>query len=363
MEMTSFTTTLNSVANTAVKRDAKPLASRALYGAFNNTEHKIIPISEVIEQAKCNYTVEKQPLIRVTPEMLNAIRMGLPIEGLTERDIIETHCATRREDTNQTLGIVGADYGVVQNAKAFEFIDHIQKHFGQDSIIETAGALGIGERMYVTCKLGADFYLDEHKKDAVNNYIIITTTHNGSGAIKILSSPVRVICQNTLNMALMKKTDSISYKHTKNVQERLDYDKIVAKFIENSELYKKDFITKMTSLRETKVSTEGVQDFAARIYLSNENFDRYIKANRKIDFVEEISTRAKNQIEKLQNSIDFGVGQEMYRGSKLWLLNGLTTMLHNDIEYKSAEDEFISLTEGDGLKKLEKAYSALELIA
>lgn len=352
--------TINSV---ATKRDAKPLAMHAMYGAFNNLEHKVLPISEVIELAKCNYNVDKQPLVRLTPDMIDAIKLGMPIEGLTMRDIITTHCATRREDTNQTLGIVGSDYGVVQNARAFEFIDHIQKHFGQESIIETAGALGIGERMYVTCKLGEDFYVDEHKKDAIKNYVIITTSHNGSGAIKILSSPVRVICQNTLQCALMQKTDSISYKHTKNVEERMDYDKIVARFIENSELYKKTFISKMTELRETKVSTEGVKDFAARIYLSGDNFEKYMKADRKLDSVEEISTRAKNQIEKLTNSIDFGVGQEMYRGTKLWLLNGITTMLHNDIQYKSPEDEFTSLTEGDGLKKLDRAYKALELVA
>ena len=352
-----------SVANMNVKRNAKPLAVRAMYGAFNNTEHKVLPIEEVIKEAQCDYNVEKQPLVRLTPSMLQAIQNGTPLEGLTMQDVITTHCATRREDTNQTLGIVGSDYGVVQNAKAFEFIDHIQNHFGQESIIETAGALGIGERMYVTCKLGADFYLDEHKKDAVNNYIIFTTSHDGSGAIKIMSSPVRVICQNTLQLALMQKTDSISYKHTKNVAQRMDYEKLVARFLENSEKYKTHFIEKMTEFRETKISATAPQDFAANIYLSGENFERYLKANRNLDSVEEISTRAKNQIEKLQNSIDFGVGQEMYRGTKLWLLNGITTMLHNDMEYKSAEDEFSSLIEGDGYKKLEKAYKALEIVA
>lgn len=354
--------TLNTIANNTVKRSARPLAMERLYGAFNNTEHKVIPISEVIKEAECDYTVDKQTLIRVTPQMLNAIRNGMPIEGITENDIITSHCATCRTDNNHTLGIVGSDYGVVQNAKAFEFIDHIQKHFGQTPIIETAGALGYGERMYVTCRLGEDFYLDEHKKDAIKNYIIFTTSHDGSGAIKILSSPVRVVCQNTLRMALMRKTDAISYKHTKNVNERLDYEKIVAKFLENSELYKKQFIAKMTQFRESIVTENDIKDFSANIYLTADNFNRYVKADRNLDKVDEISTRAKNQIEKLQNAIDFGVGQEMYRGTKLWLLNGLTTMLHNDTVYKSDEDEFISLTEGDGLKKLEKAYAALEFI-
>lgn len=352
------------VSNLSVNRQARPVAFRNLYGAFDNVNREILPISEVIERAECNYEVEKQPLVRVTPEMLDAIRNGEPITGLTSANIIDTHCATMRTDNNHTFGVVGSDYGVVQNSKAFEFIDHLQQHFGQQSIIETAGALNEGSRVYVTCRLDENFYLDDFKKDAVENYIIITTSHDGSGAIKIFSSPVRVVCQNTLNMALMKKTESISYKHTKNVRERMDYEKIVARFLEQSKMLKNNFINKMRELREDdNLSKNAVQDFASMIYLSDENYKRYIEASRKLDSIDEVSTRAKNQIERLMGSIESGVGQDMYRGSKLWLLNGLTTLLHNDTVYKSDEDEFKSILEGDGFKKLNKAYAALELVA
>lgn len=352
------------VSNLSVNRQARPVAFRNLYGAFDNVKREVLPISEVIERAECNYEVEKQPLVRVTPEMLDAIRNGEPITGLTSANIINTHCATMRTDNNHTFGVVGSDYGVVQNSKAFEFIDHLQQHFGQQSIIETAGALNEGSRVYVTCRLDEDFYLDDFKKDAVENYIIITTSHDGSGAIKIFSSPVRVVCQNTLNMALMKKTESISYKHTKNVGERMDYEKIVARFLEQSQMLKNNFVNKMRELREDdNLSKNAVQDFASMIYLSDENYKRYIEANRRLDSIDEVSTRAKNQIERLMGSIESGVGQDMYRGSKLWLLNGLTTLLHNDTVYKSDEDEFKSILEGDGFKKLNKAYAALELVA
>lgn len=352
------------VSNLSVNRQARPVAFRNLYGAFDNVNREILPISEVIERAECNYEVEKQPLVRVTPEMLDAIRNGEPITGLTSANIINTHCATMRTDNNHTFGVVGSDYGVVQNSKAFEFIDHLQQHFGQQSIIETAGALNEGSRVYVTCRLDENFYLDDFKKDAVENYIIITTSHDGSGAIKVFSSPVRVVCQNTLNMALMKKTESISYKHTKNVRERMDYEKIVARFLEQSKMLKNNFVNKMRELREDdNLSKNAVQDFASMIYLSDENYKRYIEANRKLDNIDEVSTRAKNQIERLMSSIESGVGQDMYRGSKLWLLNGLTTLLHNDTVYKSDEDEFKSILEGDGFKKLNKAYAALELVA
>ena len=118
----------------------------------------------------------------------------------------------------------------------------------------------------------------------------------------------------------------------------------------------------MKYLANQKVDTDFIQDFAVRMYVPNEKaFKSYLENNRKLDSVDEISTRAKNQIEKLQQSIDFGIGQDMYRGSKLWLLNGVTTLLHNDTVYKSEEDEFTSLMVGNGYKKLELANRLLKV--
>lgn len=340
------------------------VAFRSLYGAFNNTEKEVLPINEVIERAKCNYEVAKQPLVKVTPQMIEAIKNGQPIEGLTMKDIISSHCATSRQDTNETLGIVGSDYGVVQNAKAFEFIDFLQSESGADSIIETAGALGNGERIYVSCKLG-DCFIDDAKKDMVNNYVIFTTSHDGSGAVKIYFTDIRVVCQNTLQVSMCRdhSSDKLVYKHTKYVGERLEeMPRIAARFIERTKVFNADFVARMKRLASEKVDGDYIRDFAVRMYVPNDKlFKSYIDNNRNLDGVDEISTRAKNQIEKLQQSIDFGIGQDMYRGSKLWLLNGVTTLLHNDTVYKSEEDEFTSLMVGNGYKKLELANRLLEV--
>lgn len=339
------------------------LAFRSLYGAFNNTDKKVIPVEEVIKQAQCDFEVEKKSLIKVTPQMIEAIKNGQPIEGLKMSDIIQTHCATSRHDNNETLGIVGSDYGVVQNAKAFEFIDFLQSESGANSIIETAGALGNGERIYVTCKLGEDSFIDNAKTDMVNNYVIFTTSHDGSGAVKIYFSPVRVICQNTLMVSMQRSSEKLSYKHTKYIGDRLaDMPKLAAQFMEKVKVFNTAFVERMQYLASQKVDTDYIKDFAVRMCVPTEKaFKEYLKNNRKLDSVEEISTRAKNQIDKLQQSIDFGIGQDMYRGSKLWLLNGFTTMIQNDTEFKSEEDKFNSILEGTAAKKLEKAYSILEV--
>ena len=137
--------------------------------------------------------------------------------------------------------------------------------------------------------------------------------------------------------------------------------KIAARFIERTKVFNEEFVARMKNLANQKVDADFIQDFAVRMYVPNEKaFKTYLENNRKLDSVDEISTRAKNQIEKLQQSIDFGIGQDMYRGSKLWLLNGVTTLLHNDTVYKSEEDEFTSLMVGNGYKKLELANRLLE---
>jgi hypothetical protein len=82
-------------------------------------------------------------------------------------------------------------------------------------------------------------------------------------------------------------------------------------------------------------------------------------ANWNFDKVDEISTRKKNLIQSLSSAIESGIGQDMYRGTKLWLLNGWTTFIHNVKEYKSPEAEFSSLYEGSGKNGTQRAYDLL----
>lgn len=350
-----------------MSRDARPVSF--MYGTFNNTEKKEVSVAEAIKESKCDYNVEKQPLIKVTNEMLDAIKLGLPIEGLSINDIITSHCATSRTDNDRTLGIVGKDYGVVQNEKAFEFIDFISE-VSKDAtnvkpIIETAGALGYGERMYVSCKLGEDIFLDGDKSDGgISQYCVFTNSHDGSGAVMAFFTPVRVICQNTLNMAIRGAKNKIVFKHTKHVNQRLNWEieenrRKALEVFSRSVKFNEAFINSMINLKSQKVTAEEIKDFTAKICLTDDNYKLYLKNNRKVEGIAEISTTSKNRMDKLNQAIEFGIGQEFYQGTKLWLLNGLTTYLHNDRAYKTDGDEFKSLMEGDGLKKVQLAYDWL----
>lgn len=134
------------------------------------------------------------------------------------RDIeIPNFHATIRTDTNQVLGVVGKDYEIVQNVDAFSFFDEI---VGGDGIqYETAGALGNGERIFITAKLPS--YIRVGNDDLIEQYLFLTTSHDGFGSITAAFTPIRIVCNNTLNAAMRNHSNSIKIRHTSNAKERL----------------------------------------------------------------------------------------------------------------------------------------------
>ena len=350
------------MANVNVRPSEANKSSWQLFGT--NFDHPVT-IEEAIESAGLNYTVESQPLIRVPKEIADAILRGESVEfSPTRQNIITSHKSTFRTDNNTTLGVVGRDYGIVDNTKAFEFINFIKEVSGEEPLIETAGALGYGERMFVTCRLGADSYLNGNS-DAVKNYVVFTNSHDGSGSVMAFFSPVRIICQNTLNVAIRGAVNKVIFKHTKNVGMRLDWEreenrKKALEVFSKSVKFSKKWVDEMLKLRSQKVDENFKKDFVARMYLSDAGFKLYQQNNRNWDSVDEISTRSKNQANALIDSIEYGIGQKENRGTKLWLLNGLTTHIHNAQNWKDPETQFNSVimggTEG---KRIQKAYDLL----
>lgn len=343
---------------------ARPLSFTSFGTIFDNAE---ISVNEAFEQANLNYNVVAQPLVRVPQSVLDALVQGTPTMWTpTKNDIITSHKATLRDDVNHTLGVVGKDYGIVQNTKAFEFLDFIEECSGHAPKIVSAGALGYGERMFITAQLGDDAYLNPN--DAVKNYVVFTNSHDGTGAVMCFFTPIRVVCQNTLNMAIHSCPNKVIFKHTKHVGIRLDWE-IAANREKAKEVFSKsvkfseEFLDKMMMLKEQRIDTEFMNNFTAEMYLNSAQMKLLKQANGEMDKVDEISTRAKNQINALRDAIANGVGQNENRSTKLWLLNGVTTFLHNDRNYKSVEDEFKSMLEGDAFKKTQRAYDLLTKVA
>lgn len=133
--------------------------------------------------------------------------------------ISKTSFYTYRPDTGAILGDrLGKDYEVVQNTDAFRFFDAI---VGGDGIqYETAGALGKGEKIFITAKLPG--YIKVGSDDLIEKYLFLTTSHDGFGSIMAAFTPIRIVCNNTLNAALRNCSHSIKIRHTANAKERLE---------------------------------------------------------------------------------------------------------------------------------------------
>lgn len=339
-------------------------AKKISWQLFGTNFSSPVTIKEAIKEAKLDYEVQSEPLLRVPRELIDAICNGNTVSfSPTKENIIKSHKATFRTDNGVNFGVVGKGYSVVSNEKAFEFINFIKEVSGEEPLIETAGSLGYGERMFVSCRLGADSYLNGNT-DAVRNYVVFSNSFDGSGAVMAFFTPVRVICENTLNVAIKGATNKVVFKHTKNVLHRLDWEieenryKALEVF-SRSVQFSKVFVDKMLELKSEKVTAEDVMDMTAKMYLNDKQFKLFTENNRKLDGIDEISTRTKNQVLMLRDSVENGVGQNEHRGTKLWMLNGITTMLHNDKKWKSPQDEFNSLIDGDGAKKVQKMYDLL----
>lgn len=171
--------------------------------------------AEALKFAGLDYTVEKRKLFTYDTKNQNA-DPDLDIIK-PEIEVLDFY-ATLRTDNDAVLGVVGKDYKVVQNVDAFSFFDSI---VGGDGIqYETAGALGNGERIFISAKLPS--YIKVGRDDLIEQYLFLTTSHDGFGSITAAFTPIRIVCNNTLNAALKICSNNIKIRHTANAKQRLD---------------------------------------------------------------------------------------------------------------------------------------------
>ena len=122
--------------------------------------------------------------------------------------------ANVRSTDGKVLGVVSDRYRIVQNADAFEFTDSI---IGGDVRYETAGSLNGGKKIWLLAKLPET----EIAGDKTEPYLCFSNTHDGSGAVRVCMTPIRVVCNNTLNLALDSAKRAWSIRHTGSLQSKM----------------------------------------------------------------------------------------------------------------------------------------------
>lgn len=126
--------------------------------------------------------------------------------------------ATVRDDTLKCFGIVGKNYRPIQNHEAFDFMDTLVAT--AEAKYHTAGALGHGETIWLLAKLEG-MQTEVLPEDKIDQYLLLVNQHDGRGSLKVMFTPVRVVCQNTLNQATREAEVKVSVAHRGNIKAKI----------------------------------------------------------------------------------------------------------------------------------------------
>ena len=324
-------------------------------------------VVQALELSHADYHVELQPVAALTPDILKCMETGTPIDpDLLLSQVISGRKATMRMDKEKALGVVSDFYGVVQNADAFRFIDTLcSGELGNDHVpvIETAGVLGNGERVFITAKFPEAIVLGNKGDDRVEMYVVFTTSHDGTGAVNCLVTPTRVVCNNTLNYAMDHNAGKLWLRHSSGIMSRLDLTskenaEFAFKAMNMYNIYKNSLEQSFEHLKNIRLAERDLDNILAEVLLSDANLDIYRKTGNLHH--EDMTSIGKNLVDKVKTSVESGVGQEYgERGTGMWLINGLTTYYQNEANYKSEEYKFDSIMQGQAARKLQKTYELL----
>lgn len=165
---------------------------------------------------------------------------------------VHGYFANIRSSDHHALGVVTKRYKIVQNHEAFAFTDAL---LGKGVRYETAGSLKGGRKTWILARLPKQYHLAE---DVTIPYLVFSNSHDGSAAIKVAMTPVRVVCNNTLNLALQNADRIWSANHTGDIDSKLEDARMTLFMAEN---YMNELAKESTRLSRKKVSDAEVEEY------------------------------------------------------------------------------------------------------
>lgn len=165
---------------------------------------------------------------------------------------VEGYKANVRDSDRKVLGVVSDRYKVVQNIDAFSFTDEL---LGKGVRYETAGSLQEGKKVWLLARLPREYIIGGER---ISPYLVFSNTHDGSGSVKVAVTPVRVLCNNTLNLALNTASRSFSMVHTGNIQDKIQEAKDT---LFMAEKYMDCLGAEFEELRRQKMSDAQVKEY------------------------------------------------------------------------------------------------------
>lgn len=215
-------------------------------------------------------------VVNDAPDSYDALRLaGLDWKVIstpiyTNGNKIDNYVANVRDSDGSVLGVVSNKYDIVQNRDAFDFTDSL---INTGNVrYETAGSLKGGKTVWLLAKLPSVSILG----DDVDQYLVFMNSHDGKGAVKVFCTPVRVVCNNTLSMALNKASRCWSFKHMGNIELKLEEARMTLSRAEN---YIKALSSEADILANTSITNDKVNNIIEMLFpITGDMTDRQIKS-------------------------------------------------------------------------------------
>lgn len=262
-----------------------------------------------------------------------------------------------RTDKNIPLGIVKERYTPVQNTDAFKFFNDA---IGKDDVSWfTAGCSGNGEKIFVSAKLSDTVLVNG--KDPIDQYLVFSTSHDGSSGVRIILTPIRLVCFNAMNSAIRNATSFITLRHTNSVHSKITEAQEIlgitrkkidffAQCMEQMTKIKADDDTALDIFSQIIFSEKELETLAYKEYTVNDlarrNYNAMDDAN--------ISTKKVNQFCDMITYYHTGAGQREYLGTGYGVynaINGYYSNCKNDEGIKRMD----KLLYGEHATKIKKA--------
>jgi len=203
--------------------------------------------AEAMEAAQLNWKVVKKPVY------VRDLRGGF-VE-------VENKVAIMRADTEEVFAVMGNGYEPTQQCDAFGLFDSVVG-LGE-AIYHTAGSLWGGRKIFVLAKLPEDIKIIPG--DTIQPYILLSNSHDGSQALRMQITPIRVVCWNTLSVALNAR-GAFYAKHTKNILQKASEAREVLGL---AHAYYEMFARQVDQLVNTRMTVWDQQRYFQEVYKFN----------------------------------------------------------------------------------------------
>jgi len=303
----------------------------AWHGLGKTVQHAMTA-EQIIKEANQDYKVIKKPV---------QFRADGMYHTFNDKFVIV------REDTKAPLGVCGKAWTPLQNDEAFKFFDALVDR--KEAIYHTAGVLGKGERSWILAKLPS--YIRVGSDDIIEEYALISNMFTGHDAVEIALVNIRVVCWNTLMMALAqaKGKRRISIPHTKDIVKQVEKaHEALGMFSQ----YSKDIEDAFNRMAKVKIT-----DSILREYL-----DALLPKSMEDTETSPVTMSHKNRA-KIEEFFEAGVGQDIKtaRGTVFGMYQAVTGFTSHVKEYKDDTTKFKNLLIGGASYKMNQQAFELAL--